>query len=100
MSIHVLIRHDVADFDDWKAVFDEHDETRAEYGQTGYELLCEATDAEDVCILIQFEDEDRARAFLESDDLRMTMEQAGVTSEPEVTFLKLVDEKHLPHPAA
>ena len=42
-------------------------------------------------LLLEIEDVDRARAFSESDDLRETMQKAGVIDKPDIYFLELAD---------
>jgi hypothetical protein len=79
-----IIRHRVADFDAWKAAFDEHASVRSEYGLTDTGLLRDDDDPSTVTILMSTDDTARAREFFESDTLRETMEGAGVVSQPEV----------------
>ena len=80
----VFIRHQVADFDVWKAAFDEHGTTRRDHGLTDTSLLRDEDDGNMVTIVMSTDDPARAREFLASDDLRETMEGAGVTSSPEL----------------
>jgi hypothetical protein len=80
----VFIRHQVADFDTWKAAFDEHGSTRRDHGLADTSLLRDEDDANMVTIVMSTDDPAQARAFLGSDDLRKTMEGAGVTSPPEL----------------
>ncbi|MDQ3411890.1 MAG: hypothetical protein M3509_07190 [Chloroflexota bacterium] len=39
-------------------------------------------------ILLDWDDLERARLFANSDDLRETIEQAGVTDQPDIFFLE------------
>ena len=80
----VFIRHRVADFDTWKVAFDEHGALRREHGLADASLLRDDDDANMVTIVMNTDDAARAREFLASDDLRETMEKAGVSSQPEV----------------
>jgi hypothetical protein len=80
----VIIRHQVADFDAWKAAFDEHATARRDHGLADAGLLRDEDDPSVVTILLNSEDTGRAREFLGSDDLRETMGRAGVVSQPEV----------------
>lgn len=90
--VYVLIRHEVRDFDDWKPIFDEHDDTRIEHGQLGYQLLRGAEDDSEIVLLTEFDSVENAQAFMESDDLRERMETGGVVSEPEIVFLDEVEQ--------
>jgi hypothetical protein len=80
----VFVRHRVADYDAWKAAFDEHGSVRREYGLVDNGLLRDEDDANMVTIQLDTDDSGRAREFLASDSLREAMEGAGVVSEPEV----------------
>jgi hypothetical protein len=79
----IIIRHRVADFDVWKAAFDEHGTVRREYGLADAGLLRDEEDANMVTILLSTDDTARAREFFASDSLRETMQGAGVVSQPE-----------------
>jgi hypothetical protein len=80
----VFVRHRVADYDVWKAAFDEHGSVRREYGLVDNGLLRDEDDANMVTIQLDTDDSARAREFLGSDSLREAMEGAGVVSQPEV----------------
>ena len=80
----IFIRHRVADFDAWKAAFDEHGSTRRDHGLVDGSLLRDEDDANMVTIVMTTDDTARAREFFESDDLRETMQSAGVVSQPDM----------------
>jgi hypothetical protein len=84
----VFIRHRVADYDAWKAAFDEHGSVRREHGLVDNGLLRDEDDASMVTIQLDTDDSARAREFLSSDSLREAMEGAGVVSQPEVWIAK------------
>ena len=74
----------VENFDAWKSAYDEHRDARDEAGLTEVHLLRNAADRNDVVILFQADDLERARAFATSADLRMAMQKAGVVGTPEL----------------
>ena len=80
----LFVRHRVADFDVWKAAFDEHGTVRRDYGLADTGVLRDEDDANMVTILLSTDDTARAREFLASDSLRETMQGAGVESQPDV----------------
>ena len=80
----VFVRHRVADYDVWKAAFDEHGSVRREYGLVDNGLLRDEDDANMVTVLLSTDDTARAREFFASDSLRETMSRAGVVSQPEL----------------
>ena len=87
MSAFLLIRHKVRDFAEWKRGYDAHQPKRAAAGLTEKHLLRSAGDANEVVILFEAQDLDRAKAFSDSADLRETMQKVGVVDKPDLYFL-------------
>jgi len=87
MASYLLIRHKVADFSVWKPGYDDHLPKRVEAGLTDKYLLRGADDPNEVIILFEAQDIDRAKAFSESQDLRDTMEKFGVVGKPDIYYL-------------
>ena len=87
----LLIRHRVADYAAWKAVFDEHELTRRANGSQGGWLFRDADDPHEVLLLLAWDDLERARLFADSDDLREALARAGVTDRPDIWFLENVE---------
>ncbi|HLL50789.1 MAG TPA: hypothetical protein VK356_08985 [Thermomicrobiales bacterium] len=83
----LLIRHHVADYAAWKAVFDEQELTRRANGSQGGRLFHSSSDPNEVLLLLEWDDLDRARLFADSDDLREAMARSGVTDQPDIWFL-------------
>ncbi len=88
---YLLVRHKVADYAAWKPVYDEHGATREAGGSKGARLFRNASDPEELVILFEWDDLGKAREFAQADDLRQTMQRAGVTDHPDVYFLEAVD---------
>jgi len=86
--IYVLIRHKVADFAKWKPVYDGHLSARQKAGLKEENLFRNTEDPNEVLLLFSAEDIDKAKAFIASDDVRQTMEKAGVSDKPNVYFLR------------
>ena len=86
--IHVLIRHQVADFAKWKGVYDAHASARQSAWLKELHLLRNTENPNEVILLFSAEDPDKARAFAASDDLRQAMQKAGVSDKPDVYFLE------------
>jgi hypothetical protein len=87
MAAFVLIRHKVRDFPEWKRGYDAHLPKRAAAGLTERHLLRNAADPNEVVILLEAQDLDRAKAFGASADLRETMQKVGVVDKPDVYYL-------------
>jgi hypothetical protein len=88
----VLVRHQVADYDTWKAAFDQDEGARREAGVVGHHLNRAEDDPNLVSIYLALTDLDQAKAFAADDRLRDFMQSAGVTSAPEMTWMTPVRE--------
>jgi uncharacterized protein YeaO (DUF488 family) len=87
MAGFLLVRHKVQDFSEWKRGYHAHLPKRAEAGLTEKHLLRGANDSNEVVLLFQAKDLNRAKAFVESADLRETMQKFGVLDKPDIYFL-------------
>ncbi len=79
----LVISYQVADFDAWKAVFDANQQGRIDHGFAGHHINRGEDDPNDLAIYLAVGDEDRARAYAGSDELKALMQQAGIASPPE-----------------
>lgn len=82
----MIVRHTVADFDTWLDGYDAADDLRSANGIVGHaaDQLLDAPN--EAMVYHQAESFDALHAFLEMPELQAAMKEAGVTSEPEVTF--------------
>lgn len=85
--VHVLIRHKVSDFNNWKAVFDAAFMLRKNAGERSFHLFRDADDPSDLTLLFEWENGEMAQNFLMSDQLRIEMKKAGVLGPPESRLL-------------
>ena len=83
----LFIHHKVADYAAWKPHFDAHALTRRANGCEGGRVFRRANDPNDVVVLLEWDDLERARLFADSDDLREAMTRAGVIDLPEIWLL-------------
>lgn len=88
----VMVTHPVADFDRWKAGFDDHEPVRKASGFLGHHLNRAEDDPNLVSIYLAVGDVDAARAFADSPELEAKMQEVGVTGPPEMTWLTPVRE--------
>lgn len=88
---YLLIRHTVEDYAKWKPLFDQHAEVRQRYGFKGGTLFRNANKPNELVILFETDDLDRAREFGQSEDLRQRMQLAGVIDQPTVFFLEKIE---------
>lgn len=90
---YMLVRHKVADYAAWKAIFDEHGATRKSSGSNGARIFRNANDSSEVIGLFEWSDHEKAKQFAESDNLREIMMSAGVTDHPDIYFLDETDQQ-------
>lgn len=82
----VIVTHRVADADRWLAGYDAAQPARDAAGIVGHAANQSVEDPSYMTVYHQAESFDALRAFLASADLQAAMQEAGVTSEPTVTF--------------
>ena len=88
----VVVRSRVADFDTWLRAFDSHEDARRAAGGLGHHINRGEDDPNDISVYMAVSDLDQAKAFSASDDLRQRMQEAGVISVPEITYMTPVRE--------
>jgi hypothetical protein len=88
MGNYMVIRHTVSDFPAWKIAYEAHGQARTAAGLTEKHLLQDADNSNQVMIIFEADDLKRAEEFSNSDDLRETMQKAGVLGKPDIYFLK------------
>ncbi|HVO74482.1 MAG TPA: hypothetical protein VMT35_10705 [Ignavibacteriaceae bacterium] len=84
---YVLVRHKVSDYKKWKPIYDGHESTRKKSGSKGARLFRGADDPNKVIILMEWDSFENAKKFAGSQDLKETMQKAGVLEMPDVFFL-------------
>ena len=87
MANFMFIRHKVRDFKTWKAGYDSHYPKRVEAGLTEKYLLQSADYPNEVVLLFEAQDINRAKAFAASSELRERMQELGVADKPDIYFL-------------
>jgi len=86
--VHVLLHHKVSDFSRWKESFDSHLSARKHAGEIGFRLFQSVDDPRDVTLLLDWDSVEHARKFMDSEDLRGRMQQAGVVGSPDVQYIQ------------
>ncbi|HEU4718571.1 MAG TPA: antibiotic biosynthesis monooxygenase [Bacteroidia bacterium] len=83
----LIVKHPVADFNQWKKVFDGMHETRLAHGFTEHQVLRDPTDANLVTIISRVRSAEDAKAYGQSPVLKEAMKNAGVIGAPHVELL-------------
>ena len=84
---HALVKVTVEDRDRWKSNFEQSAQLRKSYGSMGVTAFSQAGNPNEVFILGEYEDLDKARQLFQSAEFREVAKKAGVIGAPEVTFL-------------
>ena len=83
----LLVRQEVADFEQWYSVFSSHTEAQRQAGLNNLQLLRDASDPNIIVCLFEVDDIDSARAFTQSPSASEAKVQSGVVGQPEVFWL-------------
>lgn len=84
---YVMIKMSVEDLAKWKMVFEEAGAVRKKYGSVEAHAFSKADSSNEVVVLAQFADRDKAKEMYQSQELRDIMQRAGVKGPPEITYL-------------
>jgi hypothetical protein len=82
-----MLSHSVADFDRWLEGYDEAGDLQKAHGIVGQAANRSIDDPALAIVYHQAESFDTLRAFLDNEQLKAKMQEAGVTSVPEVQFV-------------
>ncbi len=86
----LFVRHDVADFDQWKKAYDDFDDERKSMGVTNHGVYQADGNPNDVTVYHHFDSMDAAQTFAGSPRLQEVMKSAGVQGEPNIWFTNRV----------
>jgi hypothetical protein len=83
----MIVRHQVADYAKWRPVYDANEEKRQTAGLNNGRIFQVHDNPNEIVILLDAADLEKAKAFASSEDLKAGMMKAGVTGKPEILFL-------------
>ena len=92
--INVYIHHAVADFDVWKAGYDEHESIRRAAGCVSATISKENANGNgtaEISALLTFRDRAGADGFIGNPELPQAMEAAGVLGTPDIRVTEQVE---------
>ena len=87
----VIVRHKVRDFDAWKPIFYADAKRQHDAGCTRWYLTRNKHDKNEVVIIFECEDLDKAKTIFSQPSLAELMRNAGVVDEPTTFFLEEVE---------
>ena len=86
MAAYTIATHPVRDFDAWKAIFDQFEPIRKEAGERSAVVLRHADDPNMVTIINTWDSIEAPQAFLNREELKAGMAEAGVAAPPTIIF--------------
>jgi quinol monooxygenase YgiN len=87
---YVLVRLTVEDLAKWKPIFVEASALRKKFGSMGMHAFSKTDNPNEVVILGEYADKEKAMQMFQSQEFRETTQRAGVKGPPEVSFLNEV----------
>jgi len=88
--VYINLRVNVADYDKWRMGFDANESIRKAAGSTGVNQFYRDVDnPNNVTLVLEWDDADKARAFLNDPHTKESMDEAGVTGRPMVVAVQL-----------
>ena len=84
----VSIRHKVSDYGKWKAVYDEAKPRVKAGGGKSQRLFRNTSNPNELVVLTEFDDMNKAKEFAGSNELKQAMQKAGVAEVPTIFYLE------------
>jgi len=91
----VIVRHKVKDFNAWKPFFVGDAKRQRDAGFTHWHLTRSKHDPNEVVIIFESTDLDKAKQLISDPSLAELMKKAGVQDQPTFLFLEEVENKPL-----
>ena len=91
-TIRLMVRYKVKDFDAWKKSFDSNKQVRMDAGLTDKVVAYTVDDNHHVTLVFAVADMDKAKAFLNSKELKERREAAGVEGPVNTFFYRIVQK--------
>ena len=83
--VYINVRHTCADYVTWRSFFDGDESRRRAGGATGVnQIFRDADDPNTVNLILEWDNAENARKFLDDPALREVMQKAGVVGAPAV----------------
>jgi hypothetical protein len=87
---YVHVFHQVKDYQNWKQAFDDFIDVRRKGGEKTFQIFCPEGKPNDIFLLFTWDSFENAKKFMNSQELKETMMNAGVIGAPYIHFLNEV----------
>ncbi|MBK6792830.1 MAG: hypothetical protein IPG80_09870 [Anaerolineales bacterium] len=86
--VYINVRHTCTDYATWRTIFDGDETRRHAAGATGVKhVFRDVDDPNTVTVIIEWDNEDNARKFMNDPALKEKMQESGVIGMPAVRTL-------------
>lgn len=85
--VQVLVRHMIADYPQWRRVFDSSLDFRHKAGEVSCRVFRDTEKDGEITVLSEWDSAPSAHRFMASSELKARMQDAGVLGEPEIHYL-------------
>lgn len=85
--VYLLMQQEIADYTQWRAVFDSNEELRRSRGVQSTRVFRGLENPNAITLLVEWDNIEHAKSWLNDTRLRAALQEAGVLSAPAVTFL-------------
>jgi len=92
-GVTFVVHHPVRDYDAWKPVFDDHEPVRRQHGAIEHRIWRIVQDPNYLAIHLDFPSEADGDAFVADPSLKQAMERAGVTADPGIGKLVMIERR-------
>jgi hypothetical protein len=92
VAVAAVVTHEVSDYAAWKKAFDAHAPARKKGGIVASHINRSVENPNMISIYLAGTSANGLRDFLSSDDLKSTMQNAGVISAPQIALVKPVED--------
>jgi Zn-dependent oligopeptidase len=86
----MFVRHTVSDYKAWRKIYDDFASVQKAKGVTAQAVYQAADNPNDITVTHDFATIEAARSFVNSEELKKTMQNAGVVGAPTIWFTNKV----------
>jgi quinol monooxygenase YgiN len=86
----MIVKHLVKDFGVWKKGFESSTGLRKSNGMVSETVFQDASDPNLIIVLLKWDSLERAKKFSQSDEIKASMEKAGLVGRPEFNLMNEV----------
>jgi quinol monooxygenase YgiN len=83
----LIVHLKVKEYPAFRQVFDNATSTRTRFGGTGHKVYQSPSDPNEITIFSEWKSVEQAKVYASSNEIKEALKNAGVISQPDLTFL-------------